>query len=141
MLSDLRVDHWVLTVTDLERTCWFYTQALGMEEIRFGADRRALRFGTQKINLHQVGQEFKPKAQHPTPGSADLCFLTGTPVMEVERQLRDLGIPLEAGPVPRTGTQGPILSIYIRDPDGNLIEIANPINSDPSPPERDSQGS
>lgn len=121
----LRVDHWVLTVADLEASCQFYGQALGMQVISFGAGRWAVQFGHQKINLHQAGAEFEPKALHPTPGSADLCFLTDTPLAEVMAHLDSLGISIVQGPVPRSGAQGPIRSIYIRDPDGNLIELAN----------------
>lgn len=125
MSANLRLDHWVLTVADLDATCRFYGQILGMTEIHFGAGRRALRFGQQKINLHQVGQEIEPHALQARPGSADLCFLTETPLIQVCDQLRHLNIPLLLGPVERTGAEGPLLSIYIRDPDGNLIEIAN----------------
>ena len=97
-----------------------------MQVITFGDNRRALKFGQQKINLHQAGQEFEPKADHPTPGSADLCFLTETPIAQVISDLQAQGISIEAGIVPRTGATGAIRSIYIRDPDGNLIELANP---------------
>jgi len=124
----LRLDHFVLTVRDLDATCDFYAHALGMEVIAFGegdqANRRALRFGNQKINLHQHGHEFEPKATHPTPGSADLCFITGDPLDQVAAHLRDLGIPIELGPVARTGALGEMRSLYLRDPDGDLIEIA-----------------
>jgi catechol 2,3-dioxygenase-like lactoylglutathione lyase family enzyme len=119
------LDHFVLTVRDLEWTCQFYRDVLGMEVVSSGAGRTALRFGTQKINLHQAGAEFEPKAASPTPGSADLCFLTLQPLAEVLAHIESCGIPLVAGPVPRTGATGPIESIYIRDPDGNLIEVAS----------------
>ena len=125
------LDHLVLTVADLERTCDFYSRALGMEVITFRAgdsDRKALRFGSQKINLHQAGREFDPKALHPLPGTADLCFLTSVPVHDVMAHLIDLGIPVEEGPVRRTGAVTPLLSVYIRDPDQNLIEIANALD-------------
>lgn len=119
------LDHLVLTVKDIDASLGFYQRALGMKAVTFGQGRKALSFGCQKINLHQTGQEFDPKAKTPTPGSADLCFLTATPLVEVQAHLAALKIPLEEGPVERTGAQGPILSVYIRDPDGNLIEIAS----------------
>ena len=119
------LDHLVLTVTDIDRTCKFYEHVLGMESVVFGDNRRALTFGSQKINLHQVGREFEPKAAAPTPGSADLCFLTRTPLGEVIEHLRMSGVPIEEGPVQRTGARGSLESIYLRDPDGNLIEISN----------------
>ncbi|EKE75672.1 VOC family protein [Gallaecimonas xiamenensis] len=119
------LDHLVLTVADIDRSCAFYSQALGMDLVTFKGDRKALAFGQQKINLHQAGQEFEPKAQHPAPGSADLCFITHTPLAQVMSELAELGIALEAGPVERTGATGPLLSIYLRDPDHNLIELSN----------------
>ena len=119
------LDHLVLTVRSLRATIDFYTRALGMTEVTFGAGRRALAFGTQKINLHEAGREFEPKADKPTPGSADLCFLTDTPVAQYAAHLAALGIAVVEGPVARTGAVGPLLSIYVRDPDLNLIEIAN----------------
>lgn len=119
------LDHLVLTVRDLRPAIEFYTRALGMQEVSFGADRKALAFGSQKINLHLAGREFEPKADRPTPGSADLCFLTDTPVEQYAAQLAALGVAVIEGPVARTGATGPLLSIYVRDPDGNLIEIAN----------------
>lgn len=120
-----RLDHLVLTVQDIERTCEFYRRVLGMQVVTFGGDRRALSFGDQKINLHQSGSEFDPKARQPTPGSGDLCFISATPLAEVIGQLQSCGVTIEEGPVARTGAIGPILSIYLRDPDGNLLEIAN----------------
>jgi len=119
------LDHLVLTVADIDATVTFYTKALGMGVVTFGAGRKALTFGSQKINLHQQGKEFEPKAERPTPGSADLCFLTRVPLNTVMAHLNGCGVDVIEGPVPRTGAQGPILSVYIRDPDGNLIEIAN----------------
>jgi catechol 2,3-dioxygenase-like lactoylglutathione lyase family enzyme len=119
------LDHLVLTVGDLDAALAFYSLVLGMQVVTFGADRKALAFGTQKINLHQAGREFEPKAAVPTPGSADLCFLTAEPLENVVAHLRSCGVPVIEGPVRRTGATGPIRSIYIRDPDGNLIEIAN----------------
>ena len=119
------LDHLVLTVRNIDATCAFYRDALGMEEITFGAGRRALRFGAQKINLHQAGAEFEPKAAHATPGSADLCFITRTPLEVVMAHLTAQGVTLELGPVMRSGAQGEIRSVYLRDPDGNLIEVSN----------------
>ncbi len=123
----LQLDHLVLTVNDIQTSCDFYTTILGMEVVTFGDNRKALRFGEQKINLHQAGQEFEPKAAQPTPGSADLCFLTETPLDDIILHLGSYGLRVEEGPVLRTGATGPIISIYIRDPDQNLIEIANPV--------------
>jgi catechol 2,3-dioxygenase-like lactoylglutathione lyase family enzyme len=122
-----RLDHLVLTVADLDRTIAFYRDVLGMRLETFGQGRKALRFGDQKINLHQAGHEFEPKALKPTRGSADLCFLAATPLEQVAAHVGGLGVAIEEGPVRRTGATGPILSIYVRDPDGNLVEIANPI--------------
>ena len=119
------LDHLVLTVRDVAVTVDFYTRVLGMEAVTFGQGRRALSFGAQKINLHQSGREFEPKAERPTPGSADLCFLTGVPLEAVVALLVSCGVVVEEGPVLRTGATGPILSVYIRDPDANLIEISN----------------
>jgi len=119
------LDHLVLTVGDIEATCAFYGRVFGMQVVTFGAGRRALAFGEQKINLHQAGHEFEPKATRPTPGSADLCLLTTTHLDRVQAELRAADVHIEDGPVPRTGATGPILSVYVRDPDGNLIEIAN----------------
>jgi catechol 2,3-dioxygenase-like lactoylglutathione lyase family enzyme len=123
------LDHLVLTVADIARTCDFYTQALGMRVMRFGEGRTALHFGQQKINLHQADRTFDPKAKAPTPGSADLCFLLAGAVEEAADRLKELGIAIEAGPVERTGATGRILSIYLRDPDGNLIELSTPLVS------------
>ncbi|MDX2216407.1 MAG: VOC family protein [Oculatellaceae cyanobacterium bins.114] len=123
-----RLDHLVLTVQDIPATCDFYTRALGMQVVTFGGDRKALQFGQHKINLHQVGKEFEPKALYPTSGSADLCFITATPLEQVVEHLQSLGIVIEQGIVTRTGALGAIASLYIRDPDGNLLEISNAIN-------------
>ncbi len=120
-----RLDHLVLTVTDLDQTAGFYQRVLGMRPVIFGAGRRALEFGTSKINLHQAGQEIIPHAARPTRGSADLCLITTSPPGEVLAHLDAENVPVEDGPAPRTGARGPITSIYIRDPDGNLIEIAS----------------
>lgn len=122
-----RLDHLVLTVKDIEATCQFYERVLGMSRVVFGEGRLALAYGNQKINLHQAGKEFEPKAQRPTPGSADLCFLTSVPLPEVMEHLENENIPIQEGPVQRTGAQGPIQSVYLRDPDGNLLEVSNKI--------------
>ncbi|MBN9024114.1 MAG: VOC family protein, partial [Rhizobiales bacterium] len=103
----------------------FYEKALGMTVEIFDTGRVAVRFGRQKINLHQAGHEFEPKARLATAGSADLCFLTSTPLEDVEAHLARAGVAVELGPVSRTGAMGAILSVYVRDPDGNLIEISN----------------
>jgi catechol 2,3-dioxygenase-like lactoylglutathione lyase family enzyme len=123
-----RIDHVVLTVRDIDATCAFYKSALGMRVETFGdgdAKRVALTFGRQKFNLHQAGREFEPKAKTPTPGAADFCLITLTPLEDVIAHLKDCGVAIEAGPVPRTGATGAIQSVYLRDPDGNLVEIAN----------------
>jgi len=119
-----QLDHVVLTVANLDATIDFYTEVLGMDAIAFDG-RKALRFGDQKINLHQRGHEFNPKAAHPTPGAADLCFITLTPLDEVIEYLATLRVHIEEGPVERTGAVGKIRSVYIRDPDHNLVEISN----------------
>lgn len=123
------LDHLVLTVRDPEATAVFYTTILGMRAEQFhpadGSTRTALLFGRQKINLHVAGAEFDPKARRPTPGSADLCFLSKTPLDDWRIHLAANRVNLEDGPIARTGAAGPILSIYLRDPDGNLIEVSN----------------
>lgn len=119
------LDHLVLTVRDVDTAAAFYSRVLGMEIGTFGGGRKALSFGAQKINLHQSGREFEPKAQEPTPGSADLCFLTSVPLAEVVGHLAACQVAVLEGPVQRTGATGPILSVYFRDPDGNLIEVSN----------------
>ena len=119
------IDHVVLTVKDIESTCNFYTNVLGMKVSTFGSGRRALSFGVQKINLHQYGKEFEPKAEYPTPGSADLCFVTTTPITQIIYHLRVNHIEVLEGPLRRTGAVGPVISVYFRDPDGNLIEVSN----------------
>ncbi|GFS25019.1 glyoxalase domain-containing protein 5 [Elysia marginata] len=119
------LDHLVLTVKDLDKTVEFYTKVLGMEATTFRGGRKALNFGEQKINLHEQGKEFDPKAVIPTPGSADLCFITMTGLDDVQKHLQKCNIPVIEGPVERTGAVGGIRSVYIRDPDGNLIEISN----------------
>ncbi|WP_372887483.1 VOC family protein [Shimia sp.] len=123
------IDHLVLTVADIAATLTFYRDVLGMQPETFtppdGSTRWALAFGSQKINLHQAGAEFDPKAAHVRPGSADLCFLSDTPLALWQDHLRQAGVPVELGPLRRTGATGPLLSLYIRDPDGNLVEISN----------------
>jgi catechol 2,3-dioxygenase-like lactoylglutathione lyase family enzyme len=120
-----RFDHVVLTVASVDATVDFYTRVLGMSAVTFGGGRQALRFGTSKINLHQAGHEFEPKARRPTPGSADLCFVVDDPIEDVMAQLTAAGVAVEEGPVARTGATGELISCYFRDPDGNLIELSN----------------
>ncbi len=122
-----KLDHIVLTVKDIQTTVSFYTTVLGMKLERFGRDRVGLSYGTGKINLHEFGSEFKPKAWKPTPGSSDLCFIVSTPLNEIKTHVESIGITIIKGPVMRTGTKGPIESLYFRDPDQNLIEVANEI--------------
>jgi catechol 2,3-dioxygenase-like lactoylglutathione lyase family enzyme len=119
------IDHTVLTVSDIQATVDFYESTLGMAVETFGEGRIALKFGTQKINLHQQGNEVEPKAESPTPGSGDLCFVTETPLETAIAHVQNLGVKIIQGPCQRTGAQGPILSFYFRDPDLNLIEVAN----------------
>lgn len=129
--SLIGLDHLVLTVASINTSVRFYTDILGMGELIFqgadGASRVALSFGTQKINLHPAEAPFEPKATQALPGSADLCFLSQTPIVQWQAHLAHHGVEIIEGPVERTGATGPILSIYIRDPDGNLIEIAKPL--------------
>lgn len=120
-----RIDHLVLTVHRIEATCDFYSRVLGMSVVTFGEGRKALAFGRQKINLHEAGKEFEPKAHVPTAGSADLCLITDTPLEQVIEHLAACGVPVIEGPVTRTGATGPIRSVYVRDPDFNLIELSN----------------
>ena len=118
------LDHLVLTVADIGRTRDFYERVLGMDPVVFGEGRHALAFGAQKINLHEAGREFEPKAAAPIPGSADLCFLTDSSVAEVVEHLEANSVEIIEGPVRRTGATGPIISVYFRDPDGNLLEVS-----------------
>ena len=122
MLSHL--DHLVITTRDKDRCVEFYSHVLGMNVETFGNGRIALRFGAQKLNVHEFGHEFLPKASHPTPGSLDLCFLLAVPLEEAIGKLTRMGIAIEEGPVQRTGAQWPIRSVYVRDPDMNLIELS-----------------
>lgn len=119
-----RLDHLVLTVRDVEATCAFYSRVLHMEPVTFAGGRRALSFGQQKLNLHSADSPISPHACHPTPGSADLCFITTTPIGEVVAHLQRLDVAITEGPVRRTGATGPITSVYFRDPDSNLIEVS-----------------
>ena len=120
-----RIDHIVFTVKDVAETCHFYQQVLQMDIETFGEGRKALRFGSQKINLHQFGNEFEPKAAAPAPGTQDICLITRKPLDEVIQHLENCGIKIEDGPIQRTGATGAILSVYFRDPDNNLIEVSN----------------
>lgn len=118
-----RLDHLVLTVASIGRTCDFYESVLGMTRQTFGEGRTALLFGSQKLNLHEAGNEFEPKADVPIPGSADLCFVVDS-VAAAEARLKENGIEIIDGPVARTGAVGALVSVYCRDPDGNLIELS-----------------
>lgn len=120
-----RMDHLVFTVKDIRVTCDFYQKVLGMDVVTFKGDRKALSFGNQKINLHEYGKEFEPKANKPTPGSVDLCLITSISLAEAQRHIESCGVTIIEGPIARTGATGPINSIYFRDPDMNLIEISN----------------
>lgn len=120
-----RIDHVVLTVRSIAATCDFYGRVLGMEVVSFAGGRTALAFGRQKFNLHEAGHEFEPKAQQPVPGSADFCLIAATPLSEIIDHLRRERVDILEGPVERTGATGRILSVYFRDPDLNLVEVAN----------------
>jgi len=117
------LDHLVLTVKNIKTSTDFYQKVLGMEKQSFGEGRIALKFGNQKINLHQMGDEFEPKANTPTPGSTDLCFVTEIPLLEAIQHVRSCGVDILEGPVSRTGAIGPMASFYFRDPDMNLVEV------------------
>lgn len=123
-----RIDHFVLTVRNIEATCDFYARVLGMRSVTFGDGRKALQFGQQKINLHEAGKEFEPKAMRPTPGSGDICFITQLPLKEVIEHMRSQRVEIVEGPVEKTGAIGPIESVYVRDPDGNLVEVGRYID-------------
>lgn len=120
-----RIDHIVLTVANIEATIQFYTNVLSMQVIEFGTDRKALVFGNQKINLHEKGHEFEPKANVPTCGAMDICFIVDTPIEDVKTMLHAKGIEIIEGIVSKTGATGMIKSLYLRDPDNNLIELSN----------------
>ena len=128
-----RIDHLVLTVFDLERTIAFYQRVLGMEPVTFAGGRRALAFGRQKLNLHQAGREYEPKALKPAPGAIDLCLIASSPLDEVIEELKEAGVAIIEGPVPKTGALGAMKSVYFRDPDGNLIEGSNYSNEAGAP--------
>lgn len=119
-----RLDHIVLTTTQLDACLDFYQRVLKMQVITFGEQRYALQFGQQKINIHQYGKEFEPKAHLPVPGALDLCFISDIPLAEVQAHIQQQSVEIIEGPVKRTGAMGPILSIYLRDVDLNLIEIS-----------------
>lgn len=128
------LDHLVLTTAHEDECVRFYTAVLGMRLESFAAgtppvERRALRFGSQKINLHVKGREFEPKAHTPVPGALDLCFIAAIPLDEVIARLARLGVPVIEGPVLRTGATGRLRSVYVRDPDLNLIEISEPVST------------
>ena len=120
-----RLDHLVLTVSNIVKTVSFYEKVLGMKRIEFGEGRLALIFGNQKINLHQLGNEFEPKAGNVRSGSADLCFILNTSLDEAKAHIEDCGVEIIDGPIKRTGATGGIASLYFRDPDKNLIEVSN----------------
>ena len=120
-----RIDHFVLTVRDLDATCEFYSRVLGMEAVTFAGGRRGLAFGIQKINLHPAGREFEPKAHRATPGSGDFCLITTVPLADVIAHLASCGVEIIEGPVDKTGATGALRSVYFRDPDLNLVEVSN----------------
>jgi catechol 2,3-dioxygenase-like lactoylglutathione lyase family enzyme len=121
-----RVDHFVLTVRDLAASVAFYERVLGARIVpgKAGRGPTAVHFGRQKINIHEKGREFEPKATHPTIGAGDFCLITETPIAEVLRHLERCGVAIEVGPLPREGALGRMISVYFRDPDGNLVEVA-----------------
>lgn len=118
------IDHFVLTVRSVEATCAFYQRVLGMRRLDEPNRPTALLFGSQKINLHEAGRSFEPKAKAPTPGSGDFCLVAAVPLAEVQASLEANGVAIEVGPVRRTGARGPMMSVYFRDPDGNLVEVS-----------------
>ena len=120
-----RLDHLVLTVKDVTATCNFYQRVLGLEIVTFAGGRKGLAFGRNKINLHQQGKEFEPKADRPTPGSADFCLITERPIAEVMQRLQQANVAIVQGPVEKIGALGPMVSVYFRDPDLNLVEVSN----------------
>lgn len=118
------IDHFVLTVRSVEDTCAFYQRVLGFRRLDEPDRPTALLFGTQKINVHDVGRTFQPKAKAPTPGSADFCLVAARPLLEICASLAANGVDVEVGPVERIGARGPMMSVYFRDPDGNLVEVS-----------------
>lgn len=125
MIKLEHIDHFVITVKSVEETCQWYQRVLGMRVDTFGDNRTALKFGESKINLHQLGNEHEPKAQHSACGTGDFCLITETPIVEVMKHLTEENVEIEAGPAEKTGANNKLLSVYIRDPDKNLIEISN----------------
>ncbi|MBC7153840.1 MAG: VOC family protein [Rhodobacteraceae bacterium] len=119
-----RIDHFVLTVASVDATCAFYERALGLRRIDTPGRPTALQFGAQKINLHEAGHAFAPKAARPMPGSADFCLIATVPLDRVTARLARAGVAPELGPVARNGALGPMMSVYFRDPDGNLVEVS-----------------
>ncbi|RWL80101.1 MAG: VOC family protein [Mesorhizobium sp.] len=118
------IDHFVLTVRSVEATCAFYQRVLDMRRLDEANRPTALLFGSQKIHLHEVGRTFEPKAKAPTPGSGDFCLVAAVPLAEIQDSLQANGVAVEVGPVERTGARGPMMSVYFRDPDGNLVEVS-----------------
>jgi catechol 2,3-dioxygenase-like lactoylglutathione lyase family enzyme len=123
------LDHLVLTVADIDRTCDFYERVLGMRRAHFGDGRTALHFGSQKINLHAAGRPIDPNVRHAAPGSADLCFIATTPIADIVDSLNAARVPIIAGPGERSGARSRLMSVYFYDPDENLIEVANEFGS------------
>jgi catechol 2,3-dioxygenase-like lactoylglutathione lyase family enzyme len=122
-----RIDHIVLTTRDTPGCIRFYTEVLGMKLVRFktpGGERLSFNFGAQKINLHEWGKEFEPRAHVAVPGSLDLCFIAAVPLEQVMKNLKKAGVPILEGPVARTGARGAMRSVYVRDPDLNLVEVS-----------------
>jgi len=124
-----RIDHVVMTVRSVDATCAFYERVLGMQPVTFAGGRRALAFGRQKINLHEAGREFEPKAHLAAPGTLDICLVTTTPLPQVIEHLARCNVTIIEGPVAKTGATGPLRSVYFRDPDQNLIEVSNYISA------------
>jgi len=124
-----QLDHLVLTVQNIQTSIDFYTQVLGMQALSFSDNRKALKFGQQKINLHPAGYEYLPHANKPCPGSADLCFIIDDSVEKILKELAEKNINIESGPIERTGATHRLISIYIRDPDKNLIELSNKLSN------------
>lgn len=123
-MTIVQIDHVVLTVKDIPRSVAFYQRVLGLQHVLFEGHYHALHFGSQKINLHPAGNEYQPHARKPIPGSGDLCFIASGPIEDVTEYLRLQGIDIEQGPVPQVGALGEMMSVYFRDPDENLIEVA-----------------
>ncbi|MBZ9965159.1 VOC family protein [Mesorhizobium sp. BR1-1-2] len=118
------IDHFVLTVRSVEASCAFYQRVLGLKRLDEPERPTALLFGNQKINLHEIGRTFEPKAKAPTPGSGDFCLVAATPLADIRASLDANGVAVEVGPVERSGARGRMMSIYFRDPDDNLVEVS-----------------